>query len=105
MKTTYKLFGTYWDGMESTNSVNLKNIKPNNQGTDFISFQKLLSVGGEADYDSLVSPFREHKTVTVGIDYWTNSCNPVLRTFLEKRLSQMISHLSKSFDEVSCVRV
>jgi hypothetical protein len=105
MKTTYKLFGTYWDGMESSNKVNLNTIKPNTQGSDFISFQKLLSVRDETDYDSLVLPFQEYKTVTVGIDYWTDSCNPVLRTFLEKRLSQIISHLSKSFDEISCVRV
>lgn len=105
MKTTYKLFGTYWDGMEHVKTTSINIVKTNNQEPNLISFKKLLSVQDEADYDSLVSPFREHKTVTVGIDYWTNSNNPVLSTFLKKRLSQMIFHLSKSFDDVLCIQV
>ena len=105
MKTTYKLFGTYWDGMESTNSVDLNTIKATNYDSDFISFQRLLSVQDATDYDSLISPFQGVKTVTVGVDYWTSSCNPVLSAFLKKRLSQMIFHLSNSFAEVRCVRV
>ena len=43
--------------------------------------------------------------VTIGIDYWTESANPVLRVFLEKRLGQMVAHLSEKYPAVYCVKV
>ena len=102
MKTTYKLFGTYWDGMESIKNEDLNIGKTNDYRLPSVSFQQLLSVQNESEYDAIISPFKDYKTISIGIDYWTDSGNPVLCAFLRKRLCQMVSHLAKTFVEVRC---
>ncbi len=105
MKSTYKLFGAYWDGTKAVKYDELHIDNSTNQSMEPISFQKLLSVQDEADLARIIAPCNAHKDITIGIDYWTESENPVLQVFLEKRLEQMVAHLSEIFPAVHCVKV
>ncbi len=105
MKSTYKLFGAYWDGMKSVKADVLQNDNSPVQESELISFQKLLSVQDETDLDRIVIPYNTDESVAIGIDYWTETANPVLQAFLEKRLGQMVSHLSEKFTAVHCVKM
>jgi len=53
VKSTYKLFGLYWDGM---NAVKYNELQIDNSPiqTELISFQKLLSVQDETDFDRII---------------------------------------------------
>lgn len=105
MKSTYKLFGTYWDGMKSVKVDVLQNDSHPIQPSELISFQTLLSVQDQSDLDHIIAPFEMNDEITIQIDYWTETSNPVLYTFLEKRLGQMVAHLSEIFPTVHCVKV
>ena len=104
MKSTYKLFGAYWDGMKAVKYDELHIESSTKQPSELISFQKLLSVQDEADLAQIIELCDAHKGITIGIDYWTESANPVLRVFLEKRLGQMVAHLSEKYPAVHCVK-
>lgn len=105
MKSTYKLFGAYWDGMQAVKYDELHIDNSPIQSMEPISFQQLLSVQNETELSSIITPYETNNTITIGIDYWTESANPVLRVFLEKRLCQMVAHLSERFSAVRCVKV
>ncbi|MCR5457181.1 MAG: hypothetical protein K6F14_03800 [Clostridiales bacterium] len=105
MKSTYKLFGAYWDGMQAVKYDELHIYNSTNQSMEPISFQQLLSVQNETELSRIITPYETNNAITIGIDYRTESTNPILRVFLEKRLCQMIAHLSERFQSVRCVRV
>ncbi|MCR5149702.1 MAG: hypothetical protein K6B52_00560 [Clostridiales bacterium] len=105
MKSTYKLFGAYWDGMKSVKVDVLQKDSSPVQPSELISFQKLLSVQDKTDLDRIVITYNKDESVAFGIDYWAETANPVLRDFLEKRLGQMVAHLSVKFPAVHCVKV
>ncbi|MBR1677204.1 MAG: hypothetical protein IJ706_07855 [Clostridia bacterium] len=105
MKPTYKLFGAYWDGMKAVRLDVLPKDSSPKQAPELISFRKLLSVQDEADLSRIIAPCDAHKGITIRIDYWTESGNPVLQLFLEKRLGQMVAHLSEKYPAVRCVKV
>ena len=105
MKSTYKLFGAYWDGMKAVKYDELHIDNSTNQSMEPISFQKLLSVQDETELANIITPYETNDEVAIGIDYWTESTNPVLRVFLEKRLGQMVAHLSEKYPAVHCVKV
>ena len=104
MKSTYKLFGVYWDGMKAVKYDELHIDNSTKQPSEIVSFQKLLSVQDEADLARIIAPCDAHKGITIGIDYWAESTNPILHVFLKKRLGQMVAHLSGKYPAVHCVK-
>lgn len=104
MKSTYKLFGAYWDGMKAMEYDALHIESSTKQSMEPISFQKLLSVQDETELARIITPYNTDEDITIGIDYWTESANPVLQVFLEKRLGQMTAHLSEKYPAVNCVK-
>lgn len=105
MKSTYKLFGTYWDGMKGMRYGELNFENNPVRSSESISFQKLLSVQNETDLDRIIASYEPNNEITIQIDYWTETSNPILHTFLEKRLGQMVAHLSEKYPTVRCVQV
>ena len=104
MKSTYKLFGIYWDGKKAVRFDILPKDSSPTQAPELISFRKLLSVQDEADFNQIITPYETNNEVTIGIDYWTESGNPILQEFLEKRLGQMVAHLLEKYPKVICVQ-
>ena len=105
MKTTYKLFGTYWDGMKAVKYDEMQKDSHLTQPSELISFQTLLSVQDQADLDRIIALYEMNDEITIQVDYWTETSNPILRAFLEKRLGQMVAHLSEKYPAVHCVKV
>ena len=105
MKSTYKLFGTYWDGRHSDNNGIAKTVRlsSNNSLNNVISFKELLAVETQNDFDDIISSIELGFPVAIKVDYWPESSNPVLCAFLQKRLYQMIAHLSEFCPEVQCI--
>lgn len=75
------------------------------QSSEPISFQKLLSVQNETDLDRIIASYETNNEIAIQIDYWTETSNPILHAFLEKRLGQMVAHLSEKYPTVHCVRI
>ncbi len=105
MKSTYKRFGVYWDGMKAVKYDELQKDSHPTQPSEHISFQTLLSVQDQAGFDRIIAPYEMNDEITIQIDYWTDTSNSVLHAFLEKRLGQMVAHLSEKYPIVHCVRV
>ncbi len=104
MKSTYKLLGAYWDGMKGMRYDELNYENNPLQSSESISFREMLSVQDEADLDRIIAPYETNNGVTIQIDYWTETSNPILHGFLEKRLGQMVAHLSDKYSTVRCVQ-
>ena len=102
MKSTYKLYGSYWDGMSSFDYPELPKEKSfsDNPPTKNLSFVELLTVEDDYDYNSLTSSMVADDEISVTIDFWPVTSNPVLCSFLRKRLCQIAVRLSKQFREV-----
>ena len=107
MKSTYKLFGTYWDGMllNDDETTAIRMISSDGLPANSISFKELLIVETQSDFEDATSSFDVETPVAIHIDYWPKSSNPVLCLFLKKRLGQMVAHLSEKFTEVQCFRI
>ena len=103
MKSTYQLFGAYWDGMGSCERGDIwsEKSRPADSGGNVVSFRDLLGVEKKDDLQKLLSSLDSRDPVRIRIDYRPESSNPVLRGFLEKRLRQMVFHLSEFFPIVS----
>ena len=63
MKSTYKLFGTFWDGMSAVKPDHLHITRILFLNSDFISFKALLSVRDVTDYDNLIMPFQTSEQI------------------------------------------
>lgn len=105
MKSTYKLLGAYWDGMavNDTDRICAGPKDATRYDANAISFKDLLSVQDEKELDKIIFTVPKTDTVTLCINYW-NDENPVIRSFLEKRLDQIVSFLHIYFQNVYCVR-
>lgn len=104
MKSTYKLFGTFWDGITSTDSyrIELNNTFPEEGTYQNISFKELLMVENEQEFFSLTNSLTKTDSVILTIDYW-NKSNQIVESFLEKRLSQAVTLLESKAESVMCV--
>jgi hypothetical protein len=107
MKSTYKLFGIFWDGKESEECLypTLDSIEDDHSDDIILSFKKLLSVQDEGGFSALVPPDAENRSVLVTMDYWTDHPNPALIAFLEKRRRQIFSCLAHHFRNVYSIKV
>lgn len=105
MKSTYKLFGVYWDGMKTmgNDELYIDSVVP--KSSEFISFRKFLSIQNENDFDKIIAPYETNDDITIGIDYWIETSNPVLHAFLKKRLGQIVAHLSEKYQTVHCIKI
>ena len=103
MKSTYKLLGVYWDGMKSAPHEKVQTETCKQDSSDYVSFKELLTVQDKEDLDRITLPFGSDTEITIGIDYHAEKANSVMNTFLEKRLSQMVAHLSDKYSKVNCV--
>ena len=106
MKSTYKLFGAYWDGIRLNNDKKMAIAKApaENLLNNVISFQKLLAVETQNDLDNATSSLEVGTPITIRVDYWPESSNLVLCLFLEKRLGQMVALLSEKYPKVQCIK-
>jgi hypothetical protein len=106
VKSTYKLFGAYWDGMllndDQTSEIRI--ISTKEMPENIISFKELLTVESQNDFEDAISSLDVETPVAIRVDYWSESSNPVLCLFLEKRLGQMVARLSEIYPKVQCFR-
>ena len=102
MKSTYRLFGLFWDGKESDDHLypSLGYITEDHRDDFIISFKELLSVRDEGDFSALIPADAENHSAIVKMDYWTIHPNPALTAFLEKRRQQIFSCLARHFRNV-----
>lgn len=98
MKSTYKLIGKYWDGKNLYYPKKLERTE--NVISDIVSFKDILMAENEEDFNKLTASNVEHNAVVIDIDFWPISKNPVLISFLEKRLYQISYCLHQLYEEV-----
>ena len=102
MKSTYKLFGTYWDGMPSADMSEIKLIENPEvfKGCNSLSLKALFSVNNASDFDKTTQSIDPDIPVVLSIDYSSSKENPILNTFNNKRISQIIWRIQETFSEV-----
>ena len=101
MKSTYKLFGTVWDGIEDNGQKIDINCYEKDM-TAMISISALLGADSEDDIAKLLKPFLTSGTITLAMDYHPENENPVLKSFIEKRERQIKKYLMSKYDTVCC---
>lgn len=103
MKSSYKLFGLYWDGI-NVNNISFKMVENFNEKCDYFSFKKLLCVKDNSDFVKLIDSIKKENIAVIEIDYWTSTTNKIIITFLNKRICQMIEKLSKYYKTIYCIK-
>ena len=103
MKSTHKLFGTVWDGIEDSNPVIADDCE-RQVVTSTVSLSDLLCASIEDDVAKLLEPFRDSDTIAIDMDYIVENENPVIKAFIKKRERQIIGYLSEKFKVVYCCR-
>ena len=98
MKSTYKLFGTVWDGMPDKEPL-MSNFD-SSANCLMVSLRSLLCASSDADVIAILNPYINEKDVAVDIDYKYEGKNPVVRAFVDKRTRQILSYLSREFGNV-----
>jgi len=96
MKSTYKLFGTLWDGIDDNKQIKTT-VCEYKVETSMVSLSALLCASNEDDVAKLIEPFHGYDTITLDIDYHLEIENPVIKAFFEKRKRQITGYLLKKF--------
>ncbi len=105
MKSTYKLFGIYWDGMKALDSSALSiEALHTDRIHNGVSLNKLLCVEKQEDLEELINPINNDEEIIIEMDYYVTSDNKIIHSFIEKRLCQIVYRLSEYFKRVRCVK-
>ena len=112
MKSTYKLFGTYWDHNKSIDYKDFKVIQ-GNQGIDYkqpfcifdiigdyrtINISELICVEGSLELDSICDKLRKHSRIAINIDYITHD-SIISSKFYNKRIGQIYLFLQQALPD------
>ena len=92
MKSTYKLFGTVWDGMPD-NVVPILTDSGNQKESKIVSFKSLLCASCEEDVAKIMGSLNNLETIGLDMDYWCDTDNPVIKAFVSKRKRQIEAFL------------
>ena len=105
MKSTYKLFGTVWDGIEDLGQMVISDcVQHTPTLVTMVSLSVLLSASTEDDVARILEPFYNSDAIAINMDYHFESENPIMRAFIEKRERQIKGFLMKKFKSVSFYR-
>jgi len=97
MKSTYKLFGTVWDGMKEESALYSYDHMADNSNQNVISLEKLLTVNNAEEREKVLSAIDASDTVVLNLDIVCESRNPVIDAFLKKRFGQIVAFLSERY--------
>ena len=104
MKKSYKLFGTFWDGLE-TLDTSIAEFHGTEQVRDYreeydlfdtgeflrsVKISDLLRLDAGEKVFSILKKIRNCTKVVIILDANTNHPNPVIKSFLSKRTSQCL---------------
>ena len=101
MKSTYKLFGTVWDGIEENNQMIVDECEQQ-ADTSTVLLSDFIRASDKDDVEKLLEPFCSSDTIIIDMDYHYEGKNPIMKTFVDKREWQIKTYLSKKFDFVYC---
>ncbi len=101
MKSTYKLLGVLWDGLPEVFPNILDTTAAENLGANNISFKSLLQAQNEDDIEKILKDCDNSNNLIINIDCGFLSKNVIQKSFIEKRLNQMVYYLSRRFNNVS----
>lgn len=116
MKSTYKLFGIYWDRKKSVCFEGIEVIK-GNQGFDYrqpfclfdifdeyrtVNISELLCVVNDSEFDSLCNELRKFHRIAINVDYITCISSISSSRFYKKRICQIFFAIQQALPD-SCV--
>ena len=117
MKSSYLLYGTYWDHKPSTD-IDVLNFIPYIQGVDYcqpfcifdllgeyrtIRISELLSIEKDDDWILLCNQLRKFKNIAISIDYLPHMSSRESSLFFKKRLRQIYRALQNELTDASIV--
>ena len=117
MKSTYKLFGVFWEHKESGDIKACRVVQLTN-GFDYkmpfclfdlmdeyrtIGIKELLSVENETEFDYICSNLRNYTKIALLLDYATCYSSKVASIFYLKKLSQIYYALQTALPECDIV--
>ena len=98
MKSTYKLYGTVWDGKPINRTLFTECVHSSNFSK--LSIRSLFCASTEDDVEAVIKPFVNETSIVVDMDYQYTGDNSVVATFINKRIKQILNYLSERFADV-----
>ena len=110
MKSSYKLYGTYWDHKDSID-ISECIVIPSTQGLNYkhpfclldlfdeyrtIGIGELLSIDNCESFDSVCNTLSHYKNIAITIDYMPSLVSPTASEFYEKKLCQIYFALQQA---------
>ncbi|MBR6254152.1 MAG: HEPN domain-containing protein [Clostridiales bacterium] len=117
MKSSYKLYGVFWDHCEEAAFEGIKAL-PFTNGIDYrsdfslydllgmyrtIKISELLSVERDEEWNSICFNLERHSKIAVVIDYVTSPESRIACSFYRKRVSQIYYALKQRFRQAEIV--
>lgn len=117
MKSSYKLFGIYWDHKPNTDFNKCK-IVSFKQGIDYkhpyclfdlvgeyrtINISEILSIENDEAWRLLSDQLKRYKNIAIKIDFITKSSSQVASVFYKKKLCQIYYALQQELPNASIV--
>ncbi len=103
MKSTYKLFGTVWDGIEDPGQLVIDNCVQHTPA-EMVSLSTLLKASTKDDLARILESFYDSDDIAINMDYHIENENPIMKAFIEKRERQIKGYLLQKFKSVCFYR-
>ena len=87
MNNTYKLFGTIWDGLQTTEDINYISIV-NQKKDNIINISSLLKINNNDELENIINNYKILNDIIINIDYIPHD-NKIINTFYIKRIKQI----------------
>lgn len=116
MKSTYKLFGIFWDHYESVDFNDLVVVQ-GNKGINYrqsyclfdiigeyrtINISELMCVESSIEFESIRNRLRKYPQIAINIDYIISHNSLISSKFYKRRICQIYCALQQSLTD-SCV--
>ncbi|MBR6475264.1 MAG: hypothetical protein IKS98_07415 [Lachnospiraceae bacterium] len=113
MKSTYKLFGIFWDHKASVDFKDIEAIN-GNLGLDYkqpfclfdfigeyrtVNISELICIENSMEFDSLCNKLRSFHRIAINVDYITCSSSITSSRFYKKRICQIFYAIQQALPD------
>ena len=110
MKSSYKLFGTFWDNLKTSTTVSYLNDSAfiNSINEDYnlfdlngirkVDITDILEIKNEVELEILLDKMKNYNSLLININYIPINRNRSLDNFYLKRINQIYSYFKEELD-------
>ena len=110
MKSSYKLFGTFWDKLKTSTTVSYLNgsafINSINEdynlfdlnGIRKVDITDILEIKNEVELEILLDKMKNYNSLLININYLPTNKNRITDNFYSKRINQIYVYLKEKLE-------